>query len=315
MKKLFEKLFEKNFEKISNSCKNPSENTDIYSEGRDSDMITYDELMKKSVSELRAMLADDTLFPLENDNSNDTIELICDVILKKEKAPAFFRKLSDKLSWRRFKKAYIANDSENSLFEKEVPTSRKPPVLGKVFAAVAAAAVIVIAVNVNIENTPELEESIMPMYTFEIKPEQDRGYSKPSAYALGIDGLPGNFKVTAQGDIIYDDNSMKKYTIYSSSDDMFFISILSNFSDTPVSENEKDIFDIFAHANIDDTNIKDGGERLRTFDINGVKAVIYGDLSYDTTDGIAVIVVNNPPDGEIGSVYVNTYVTKLEKEP
>jgi hypothetical protein len=314
MKNIFKKFFDR--------CKNSPENRDIYSEVRDFDMFSYNELKKKSAFELRAMLADDSLCALDDSSNLELIECICDVLEKKEKSPSFLRKIKSKMAWRRFAKQYITqglekpsdNMSDNPLIETEVKNKRKSHSFIKVFSGIAAAAIVILAVNLSQAPPVTLEEDILPMYSFKLEPENK---AQDESWGVGIGGLPDNSVIKASGTITYGDNSKKQYTIYTAGEKMYFISVLTNTStdiNNP-SENDIDPFDIFNDSGLDDTNIKDGGEVLRKFadsQYKDIKIVIYGDIG-EVFDNMSVSFVISENENESDNVDNRTYINRIIK--
>jgi uncharacterized protein YlbG (UPF0298 family) len=251
MKKFFEK------------CNNLTENSDIYDEGRKTVMFSYDELMKKSVKELKAMLADDNLFPLDETADTEIIERICDVITKKENVPSLLREARAKKSWQKFKKKYIRLDEleeESPLIEIEVKTSKvkKPapyPYIA-VFSAVAAALIVVFTVKIP-ENPLYTPLSSIPIIEDIKTTTETTAVSDPAIFSSIYWSIPEDRKVEATGTIVYDDKSTKTYTIYSYDGDISFICLLTFASDNPnyPSDSQMNSFDIFEHAGIDDSNV------------------------------------------------------------
>jgi hypothetical protein len=98
--------------------------------------------------------------------------------------------------------------------------------------------------------------------------------------------IPDGFVLEATDTIKYGDNSEKSFAIYTNGEKVFFISLLTNISDDSPSENENDPFDIFAYANIDDKNIKDGDEILKTWTVDEKQVTIYGDVTNEEAEKI-----------------------------
>jgi hypothetical protein len=287
--------------KFFNRCNNLSENSDIYDEGTKTDMFSNDELMKKSVSELKAMLADDTLFPLDETADTEMIERICDVIIKKENVPSLLRKAKAKKVWKKFKKKYITLDElgmESPLVEVKISKVKKParyPYIA-VFSAVAAALIVVFAVKIP-ENPLYTPMSSIPIIEDIQTTEETVFFSAPifSSYTWNV---PEGYETLATGTIVYDDKSMKTYTIYNYNGEISFISLLSVNSDNPYypRDNQMDRFDIFEHAGIDDSNI----DKTKTVKIIylGEKSVekqieIYGDLGYGNYKSTVYTITNS----------------------
>jgi hypothetical protein len=99
--------------------------------------------------------------------------------------------------------------------------------------------------------------------------------------------IPDGFVLEAIDTIHYDDKSEKSFEIYTNGEKVFFISLLTNISvDVSASENEIDPFDIFAYANIDDKNIKDGDEILKTWTVEETQFIIFGDVTKEEAEKI-----------------------------
>jgi hypothetical protein len=81
MKNIFKKIFDR--------CNNFARKNDIHSreECDDYDVFSINALRAKSVDELGAMLADDTLFPIDDQGSNEVIDRITTVIIEKKNIP------------------------------------------------------------------------------------------------------------------------------------------------------------------------------------------------------------------------------------
>jgi hypothetical protein len=71
--------------KIFHRCNNFARKNDIHSRGEcdDYDVFGVDDLRAKSVDELGAMLADDNLFPIDDQGSNEVIDRITTLIIEK----------------------------------------------------------------------------------------------------------------------------------------------------------------------------------------------------------------------------------------
>jgi hypothetical protein len=101
------------------------------------------------------------------------------------------------------------------------------------------------------------------------------------------DYIPDGFVLEATDTIRYDDKSEKSFAIYTNGEKVFFISLLTDISDNDSpSENENDPFDIFAYANIDDKNIKDGNEILKTWSVEETQFLIFGDVTNEEAEKI-----------------------------
>jgi hypothetical protein len=233
------------------------------------------------------MLADDTLFPLDEIGDTEIIERICDVIAKKENVPGFIRKAKAKKSWEKFKKKYITFDEESPLVEVEISKVKKParyPYIA-VFSAVAAALIVVFAVKIP-ENPLYTPMSSIPIIEDIKTPEETPLFSVPT-YSSYTWNVPEGYETLATGTIVYDDKSTKTYTIFSSNEKISFIALLTLTSGDPnyPSDSQMDRFDIFEHAGLDDSNI----DKTKTAKIIyiGEKSLekqieIYGNL----TDGV-----------------------------
>jgi ferredoxin len=77
------------FKKIFGRCNNFARKNDIHSrEGCDDyDVFGVNALRAKSIDELGAMLADDTLFPIDDEGNNEVIDRITTVIIEKKNIP------------------------------------------------------------------------------------------------------------------------------------------------------------------------------------------------------------------------------------
>jgi hypothetical protein len=81
MKNIFKKIFDR--------CNNFARKNDIHGRGEsdDYDKFSLSALRAKSVDELGAMLADDTLFPIDDEGNNEIIDRITTVIIEKKNIP------------------------------------------------------------------------------------------------------------------------------------------------------------------------------------------------------------------------------------
>jgi hypothetical protein len=269
--------------KFFDKCKNPAENSDIYNEVENFDMFSKDVLMKKSVGELRAMLADDTLFPLDETADTEIIERICDVIEKKENVPGFILKAKSQKAWRDFKDKYITTEPEVLELELVEVKKVKKHNFAPIFTALTAAVIIILVVKIP-ETPPQTPASHIPMIEMIDHTEEDCNW------------MPDGFKLEASGKITYDDNSKKSYSIYTSGEKVFFVSSLTGFSDdiNSPSKNQLEMFDIFKHAEIDDSNINNNNEITETFNIGTTQLIIYGDVTEEVIDKLAyAITIHN----------------------
>jgi hypothetical protein len=272
--------------KILNECKNSAENPDIYNEDVNIDMFSFDELMKKSVEELEAMLADNSLFPLDETADTDDIERICDVIEKKKKTQARITKSQSQKAWKLFLKKYITPEPETALVEVEIITTkkRKKNTLIKVFTTLAAAAIVILVVKIP-KSAPQIPATDIPIIdSIELPIDCDCNW------------IPDDFQLEATGTITYTDDSQKTYSIYTSGEKIFFVSSLTDYSDDTDSprKNQLDLFDVFTHSKTDDSNINNGDELTETFNIGQTKLIIYGDVTEKVIDKLAyAITVHN----------------------
>jgi hypothetical protein len=282
----------KDFEKCNNSvC-----NSDIYNEVVNFDMFSYDELMKKSVIELEAMLADDTIFPLDETANAEIIERICDVIIKNENVPNKTVKAEAKKSWRSFRKKYIKPHVKTPLVLTETVQVKKPqrrPYV-TVFTALAAAAIIILAVRIP-ARLPSIPEATVPITESNETTAVTQTTGNFVTMTISLSTILDGFAVEATGTIIYDDNSKKTYNIYSSGDRMFFISVLTNISDDIYSPSENQLapYDIFTHANIDDRNIQNGNEVLITQTAGNTQIIICGDITDEEAQKISLTIATD----------------------
>jgi hypothetical protein len=262
-------------------------------------MFSYDELMKKSVGELNAMLADDSLFPLGETANADLIERICDVISEKENVPSRRIKAEDKKAWNSFRKKYITPDSKKATPGTEIIEIKKPKKYSftPVFTALAAAAIVILVVKIPAQSpeTPPADITVTDSAEIERTADVKLEENSFSSWNIGFDGLPDGYELVAEGGISYNDNSEKQYTIYSSGEKMFFISILTNTSEdiNAPSKNEIHPFDIFEDANIDDAKIKNGNEIFRTWTIGDTKIVTGGNFSDEEVEKLNYTVIFN----------------------
>jgi hypothetical protein len=254
---------------------------------KDLDMWSYDELKKKSADELKALLADDTLFPLDETENAEIIERICDVIIEKENVPNWILKAKARNSFKRFKKKYIETDTDKTEII-EVKKPQKHPFITVITALAAAAAVIMI---INFSAKPsQLQTEVItePETTVTTAPTDtpDIFYS----LTVALNPAPDGYTPRATGTIDYNDKSKKTYAIYTSGEKVFFISLLTNTSvnlNSP-SDNQIDPFDIFADANIDDGSIKNGDEVLITQTDGDTQIIIYGDITEEYAEKLSI---------------------------
>lgn len=273
---------------IFNKRKDSSKKSDVYNEGVNFDMFSVDELMKKSVDELKKLLADESLFPYGDADpvNTDLIRRICVVISKKEKTSNRVMKTATKKAWKSFKSKYITPEPERTLIEAEIPQTKIPKKLNftPVFTALAAAATVFLVMKI-----PEkpLESPTAPTTIIESIEAETPAFVKPNentnSWSIVFDGIPDGFAIVREGTIIYDDKSKKQYTIYSSGNKLIFISILTNNSEdiNSPSENEINPFDIFTYAKLGAANIKNGDEYFNTWTIDDTKIVVCGDFTND----------------------------------
>jgi hypothetical protein len=269
--------------KFFEGCKNSAENSDVYSEGVNFDMFSIDALMKKSVEELNIMLADDNLFSFDDAANADIIRRICKVISKKEKIPNFITRAKSKKAWRIFKKKYITPESETGLVEVEIVEAKKHNKhnFAPVFTALAAAAIVILAVNfpTAIPQDPAVTDLIETPASTTVKPLFAVGSTEKEYISKG--GVrfisAGDFTVLASGTKNYDDNSYKEYTIYSSGEKIFFVSVSPDISvdDHSPSKNQLDPFDIYTGTYLENADNKKDATRLKTWTIFDKQIVIY----------------------------------------
>ncbi|MDR0991355.1 MAG: hypothetical protein LBL87_00450 [Ruminococcus sp.] len=245
--------------------------------------------MKKSVSELSAMLADDTLFPLDETANADIIERICDVIAEKEKVSARTVKAESQKAWRQFKKKYITPDTAKPLTQTEIVEAKNPKkqTFTPVLTALAAAAIIVLVVKLPsaIPQVPAADTApadiieTTALETTAAEPEKVIYYNETSHMLSG--GVrfiaPDDYEVVESDVKVYDDDSIKSYTIYSSGDKIFFISvspIVSNDVNSPT-QNLLDPFDIYEGTYLENADDKKDETLLKSWIVMGKQVIIY----------------------------------------
>jgi hypothetical protein len=241
-------------------------------------MFSYDELMKKSVSELNAMLADDSLFPL--DEMTDIIERICDVIIKKENVPNWILKAKSQKAWRRFKKKYITVDSET--YETELIEVKRPKKQSftPIFAALAAAIIVVFAARFprDIPQKPAGDTPTVGLVETSAGSVYNKGFN--ATMYLNFGGIqwfvPGDYEAVVSDAIKYNDKSKKTYTIYSSGDKIFFIAVLTNISGdaNAPSESQLDPFDIYTGTYLENNDKKKNENRLKSLIVENRQIII-----------------------------------------
>jgi hypothetical protein len=280
--------------KFFDKCKDSAEKSDVYNEGVNFDMYSDDELMKKSVEELNVLLADENLLPYDEPANTEIIRRICKVISKKEKTPNRVLKAKSKKAWKSFEKKYITPKPETTLVEVELveANKRNKNTFIKAFTALAAAAIVILVVKIPERTTQSLPTEIPITESIETTTAANNTEVSPvekfnAAIYVKSEGfvwsVPDDFTVIESGTKNYNDNSIKKYTIYSSGDKIFFISALTNTSgdvNSP-SKNQLDPFDIFTGTYLEKT--KKNENCLRTWIIRDKLIIIYDEEPGSTT--------------------------------
>jgi hypothetical protein len=270
-------------------------------------MFSYEELAKKSVSELRKLLSDDTLLPLDETANAHIIERICDVITEKENVPSRIIKANTQKSWKKFKKKYIAPQPETQIDRIEYTKTAKPVkhTFAKAITVLAAAAIIILVVKNPAQTLQTPETAVTDMIeTAETTTEAtaaaettsaDEYYRSSYASSGGVKWYSSyNYEVVDDGSKIYNDKSQKTFKIYSSGEKIFFIAVLSNSSSNPAapSENQLDPFDIFEGTYLENADNKKDEKLLKSWTINNRQIVIYdeepGATAFTYKEGIII---------------------------
>jgi hypothetical protein len=220
-------------------------------------MLSVDALKKKTVRELKAMLA---LCSLDENADTELIERICDVIEKKENSKCITKAKAQK-AWKRFKKQHITSDSDIVEIELVDIKKAKKHSFKPIFTALAAAAIIVLVVRFP-EKPPQ---TVPPALTYV------ESFHKTH---FDCNWIPDGFTLETAGTIT--NYSEQSYSIYTSGDKMFVI--ISIDINTP-SEYQIEPTDVFTHVNLDTSNIKNGDEFMVTYTVGETKLIIYGDIT------------------------------------